>query len=57
MIEAKKPQLQRLNKANEISFWIANQICLWLILPLLSAVSAEFLIHNNQFTFTEEHFQ
>ena len=57
MIEAKKPQLQRLNKANEISFWIANQICLWLILPLLSAVSAEFLIHNNQFTFTEDHFQ
>lgn len=46
--------LSRLDKINEIAFWIANQICIWLLLPLLSAISADFLIPNNQFSFFDE---
>jgi hypothetical protein len=49
--------LEKLNKLNEITFSISNQISFWLILPLISAVSAEFLIPNNQFTFIDENSQ
>ncbi len=49
--------MEKLNKLNEITFSISNQICFWLILPLISAVSAEFLIPNNQFTFIDENSQ
>ena len=47
-------KLTRLDKINQIAFWIANQICFWLIFPLMSAVSADFLIPNNQFSFFDE---
>ena len=46
--------MRKLNKINDIAFSISNQISFWLILPLISAVSAEFLIPNNQFTFVDE---
>jgi hypothetical protein len=46
--------LTKLNKVNEITFSVANQMSFWLVFPLISAVSAEFLIPNNQFTFTDK---
>lgn len=49
--------LDKLNKLNEIAFSISNQISFWQIIPLILAVSAEFLIPNIQFTFIEDNSQ
>jgi hypothetical protein len=38
-------------RVNEVSFFLANQTSFWLLLPLMSALSAELLIPSSSFVF------
>ena len=39
------------NKLNEVFYWIASQMTFWLVLPLLCAIAADFLLSNSSFRF------